>query len=331
MSSKCTLFVELKRKGRRGQYNLDWVPVGKPDSAAPSRDGNLRFTSRHALHIGSSQVFKGTLKIGDDLYPKKVVCKLVVGDVSRTRAEADFYEKYLKTVQGFLVPKFIGMFSGTSKYSEEDVACLLLEYAGKALQDSWTDIPIETRSKVMDELMRLHRMGVYHNDFDPGNFVVDETGHPYMIDFEEAEMHECHVANREFKMYEVEPLRTELDCAEVCEASMEMDIWTRVKVAFHGIVVDVRDIKTVDDLVEIAMRWRPHSSFTAEEWTKRAQQFLSSYDDQYLRRIRERRNYERSKKEAHAAVDTPSKANALENVQQCRSLSSVGECEEPHS
>ncbi|KAJ3552974.1 hypothetical protein NM688_g3867 [Phlebia brevispora] len=282
-----TLSLELRHKGRRGRYHLNWVSVGEWDETTSPEHDSFQFTSRHALHTGNSRVFKGTLKIGDEVYPKQVVCKLVSGDTSRSRSEAEFYVKNLKTVQGLLVPKFIGLFYGTSKYTGEDVGCILLEYGGEALKDDWSDIPIVIRSKVMGELLQLHRIGVYHNDFRPENFVIDETGQPRMIDFEGAEMHQCLLTKWEFTMYEPEPLRAELKCPEVCEASMEMDIWTPVEVAFHGIVVDIREIKTVEDLVEIAMQCKPHSSFTIEEWTWRAKSFLKSYDQHYLKRIRD--------------------------------------------
>ncbi|KAJ3557988.1 hypothetical protein NM688_g1172 [Phlebia brevispora] len=301
MSSNCTLVVQLKHKSRRTQYNIHWVAVGESNNTTLPKGGNLSFTSRHRLHLGNSQVFKGTLKQGDRVYPKQVVCKLVKGDTNRTRAEAEFYVNHLKSVQGFLVPRFIGFFSGSSRNTEKSVSCLLLEYAGEALQHSWPYVPIDIRSKIMDELIRLHRMGIYHNDFRPENFVVDESGHPYMINFEEAELHECHVAQRKFRLFQVEPPRTDLECVEVCEASLEMDIWTPVRVAFHGAVIDIREVNTVERLAEIGMRSRPHALCTREQWMQRAEEFLRGYDQHYLKR---RRDAKRAK-EARKMVDDP--------------------------
>ncbi|KAJ3552975.1 hypothetical protein NM688_g3866 [Phlebia brevispora] len=299
-----TLFLELRHKGRCGRYTLNWVPVAGSEGTTSPEDGNVHFTSREALHMANSRVFKGTLVIGDETYPKQVVCKLVSGNASRTRKEAEFYMKHLKDVQDILVPKFIGLFSGICQYTEEDVRCILLEYAGKALEDNWTDISMATRAKVIDKLLQLHRIGIYHGDFRPENVVIDETGNPRMIDFEGAVMHECLVTKWDITVYETQPLLAELECPEVCEASMEMDIWTPgetflllrddvnlspiclVRVAFHGTVVDIRQT-TVEDLVEIGMRRRPHSPLTKEQWTQSAKSFLKSYDRHYLQRIRD--------------------------------------------
>lgn len=77
----------------------------------------------------------------------------------------------------------------------------------------------------MDALLRIHRLGVIHGEFEPKHVVVDSTGRPRIVDFDHAELHQCRVKHI-FALYELEPPQCEVDCDEIYETATEMDIWT---------------------------------------------------------------------------------------------------------
>ena len=79
---------------------------------------------------------------------------------------------------------------------------------------------------MIDALVRIHRLGVNHGEFKPQHVVVDSKGHPRIIDFDHAGLHQCGAAKHTFVLYETEPLQTEVNCDEVYETAVEMDIWT---------------------------------------------------------------------------------------------------------
>lgn len=78
----------------------------------------------------------------------------------------------------------------------------------------------------MDALVRIHRLGVIQGEFEPRHVVVDSKGHPRIVDFGHAEIHQCRAANRTYKLFELEPPQCEVDCDEIYETATEMDIWT---------------------------------------------------------------------------------------------------------
>ena len=56
--------------------------------------------------------------------------------------------------------------------------------------------------------------------------VVDDKGYPRLINFTEFDTHKCECVDREFRLFEDQPELLDLNCPEVWEASLDMDIFT---------------------------------------------------------------------------------------------------------
>lgn len=242
-----TLALDLAYAGNSRHYELNAVDMGPG-----SRVGSLFKTQQSALrffgppiYIYRSHVFLGSITSSEGSTASDVICKFIEGNVSRLQTEAEHYALTLKKVQSLHVPTFYGYFVGTSTYNDNDIACILLENGGACLsRGDWLSIPIEVRSvvesvcsvysfltvatsvNVLDKLMLLHALGIYHNDFGPRNVVINSSGQLRIIDFDRAKIHKCRVKKRLYKMYELEPAPIELNCIEVRVVSRALDVWT---------------------------------------------------------------------------------------------------------
>lgn len=49
------------------------------------------------------------------------------------------------------------------------------------------------------------------------------------MDFDHSTLHECDVTKKRFKLYELEPPESEVNCPEVWETSLALDFWTPSK------------------------------------------------------------------------------------------------------
>ena len=78
----------------------------------------------------------------------------------------------------------------------------------------------------MDDLIELHLRGIYHGHFAATNVVMDETGHCRIIDFDDAQIHECYVEDIEYELFQLKPTLDEMPCQELRALSEEMCIWT---------------------------------------------------------------------------------------------------------
>ncbi|KAJ3547333.1 hypothetical protein NM688_g5413 [Phlebia brevispora] len=275
------LFIDVKCSQVEFEYvmgSIEPVNPGTPQAAV------LRFTSNTLLHMGHSEVYRGDLKKEGDEVAEEIVCKLVEGDgVLSLRSEAILYESTLKPLQGRDVPRFIGFYCGVSQLSERPIACLLLEYCGNCLRGDFLDHPMEPKIKAMKILLRLHKLGVYHDDWSPHNVVVDDAGNVRVLDFSEASMHTCGFKSR-MKLYELAPSGVGAPCPEIYEAALSMEIYTPSVLDFMGFGFDVREIEGPETLVNYASRYidcRPKADLYAE-----AVQVLKRYQNHYEHRFK---------------------------------------------
>lgn len=78
----------------------------------------------------------------------------------------------------------------------------------------------------MNDLIELHFLGIYHGHFAATNVVMDETGHCRIIDFDDAQLHECDTEDTEYELFQLEPTWEEMPCPELQSVSAAMYIWT---------------------------------------------------------------------------------------------------------
>ncbi len=78
----------------------------------------------------------------------------------------------------------------------------------------------------MDNLIHIHSLGIFHGRFSPTNVVMDDTGYCRIIDFDEAQPHECEVENREYELLQLQPTWPEMPCQELQDISDAMCIWS---------------------------------------------------------------------------------------------------------
>ncbi|KDQ07947.1 hypothetical protein BOTBODRAFT_589430 [Botryobasidium botryosum FD-172 SS1] len=98
--------------------------------------------------------------------------------------EAYIYQHQLECLQGSVVPRHYGVFSGDRR------VVLVTAYARKSL-DSFEGLDVETKKTILDHIITLHRNGVRHGDVGPDNITMGSDGHPRVIDFSHASAHIC--------------------------------------------------------------------------------------------------------------------------------------------
>lgn len=81
---------------------------------------------------------------------------------------------------------------------------------------------------VIQALMYIHKNGVEHGDFSPGNMVVDNDENPtrvVIIDFDRARLHHCE-RKLDIHLYQFPPSWDKFNCRELYAIALELDIWT---------------------------------------------------------------------------------------------------------
>ena len=83
--------------------------------------------------------------------------------------------------------------------------------------------------KVMEAMMRIHRAGVMHGDFDERHVLIDDDDNIRIIDFDHAS--KKHVCRRMFDIepYEYVPRQPDYKCDELHEIAKGSDVWTGSK------------------------------------------------------------------------------------------------------
>ncbi|KDQ07948.1 hypothetical protein BOTBODRAFT_48507 [Botryobasidium botryosum FD-172 SS1] len=127
----------------------------------------------------------GSVFVGSAQDGAQVVAKFAHEDsIPRVLAEAYFYQNQLKLLQGSVVPRHYGVFSGAGR------VVLLIAYAGKPLR-SFESLDAKAKRAILGQIMLLHLHGVCHGDVRPDNITMGHDGHPRVIDFSHASVHTC--------------------------------------------------------------------------------------------------------------------------------------------
>ncbi|KAH9940236.1 hypothetical protein B0H21DRAFT_893702 [Amylocystis lapponica] len=209
-------------------------------------------------------VLRGTIGATNNRTEEKVVVKVIVPlDGRKDKAVRRLYDEYdvyqaLAELQGDCIPRCYGLYEGIA--GGEFVSCLLLQDCGRKISELNVDAPglwmtrWVFRERVMRSLERIHHYkvdyGFFHGDFDTDAVVVDETGRPFIVDFDEASEHDG--CDEKSIAFHTMPLPTEdIECQELYDAAVLMQAWRTPIFIFYDEFVTVEDAKDIGKLVRI--------------------------------------------------------------------------------
>ncbi|OBZ74791.1 Multiple RNA-binding domain-containing protein 1 [Grifola frondosa] len=232
---------------------LEWAEEGEVDldelrrkAGAPSQLSGATLilqlspsrSLRQAELLGNSKVFRGSL-VRNGQGPRDVVCKLAIGKrrIGRLSAEAGFYTKELKDLQG----------------------CLVLDYVGETLDHPLFSMNFEFRYAVMKAVMSMHFAGVKQCDLEERNIVVDKNGRPFIIDFDNAMEHKCKLAIP-IVFNTKQPSYSKLKCLELYSAGKMAQAWTPGRVYYMLNYVPIKYATSPETLMKKA----PKGSYNPE-------------------------------------------------------------------
>ncbi|BGP35803.1 hypothetical protein JCM10296v2_007655 [Rhodotorula toruloides] len=141
-------------------------------------------TSRFGIRTGGSAFVHALVT------EPAVVMKVSILEEDRAAIEREgrFYEQAGGKLQGVL-SNFFGMFRG--RPNGNDAVALLLSRHGEALED-FEVLSAEQRHELYAKLVRLHEVGIIHNDLESFNVVYDRnSGDIRIIDLSRATSHAC--------------------------------------------------------------------------------------------------------------------------------------------
>ncbi|BGP11817.1 hypothetical protein JCM10049v2_007737 [Rhodotorula toruloides] len=161
------------------------APCGSPQlSHRPPSEPSLLLFDSTPLATGSSAFVHALVT------EPAVVMKVSILEEDRAAIEREgrFYEQIGGKLDGVL-PNFFGMFRG--RPNGNDAVALLLSRHGKALED-FEVLLAEQRHELYAKLVRVHEVGIIHNDLEPFNVVYDRnSGDIRIIDLSRATSHAC--------------------------------------------------------------------------------------------------------------------------------------------
>ncbi|KAL6298898.1 hypothetical protein BKA93DRAFT_743304, partial [Sparassis latifolia] len=165
--------------------------------------------------------------------PMDIVCKVGFGKRSRNslQAEANIYI-HLKDLQGIAIPRYVGLFQG--EMEDGRCACLVREYCGERLRKPLCGTKWDFRCEVVNLLRQIHDKGVEHGNFSEENIVIDVEGRPFLIDFSEAEKHECE-ATMPITIDDIQPMLKDFGCRELFNAAVLAEVWLPGTSSFHNL------------------------------------------------------------------------------------------------
>lgn len=156
----------------------------------------------------------------------------------------------------------------------------------------------------MDILLQIHSQGVIHNHWAPYNTLMDDKGDLYVIDFGHACLHVpggvCPLP-RDLELFELRPNFTGIQCEEIYDVAVAMDLFTPCKsstsgpgalltelhldtVTYMGFKVDLSRLKSVTELVNKAIERGTIRSDA--DLIREARYVLNEWRENYEDRIR---------------------------------------------
>lgn len=188
-----------------------WTEVTVVDESTPciTLDGVplvSNYEGAHCIYRGYMEQFecKGGKRV---VSLREVALKWVVGPerVAGAKREGALYDKELRPLQGTVVPRFHGVFTGI--IGDVEVACIVLEWcAGPRITDTFelkcvlfpSSLTVSTDKSVCSSRQRmitgiaLHKAGVRHNNvLDPMHYIAVSDGTLRMVGFSSAKTHRC--------------------------------------------------------------------------------------------------------------------------------------------
>lgn len=104
--------------------------------------------------------------------------------------EASAYIGALEPLQGTVVPRFYGFYTGMDE-DGQSIACVMLEHSGECLRRHFAELGLDTRLLILERLRAFHRRGLHHGDFAERNVLQDDSGDIRLIDFDQTDVHDC--------------------------------------------------------------------------------------------------------------------------------------------
>ncbi|KAA1473263.1 hypothetical protein DENSPDRAFT_266491 [Dentipellis sp. KUC8613] len=135
--------------------------------------------------------------------------------------EARLYSGKLEHLQGIYVPQYHGHFVGHT--DEGPTSCIVLDYCGEECDLLFLALPMDFRRAFASAMVAIHDAGVRHFDIRNRN-VLNNKGFPVVIDFEEAEDHEC---ERTMEIVEniPAPFDSQFGCDELHQLCIDLRLW----------------------------------------------------------------------------------------------------------
>ncbi|KAI0705623.1 hypothetical protein C8Q76DRAFT_574568, partial [Earliella scabrosa] len=182
-----------------------------------------------------------------------VVCKVAHGRerVNRLEKEATFYNAQLVSLQGQAVPMVFGFFKGNTVRGF--TAVLVMEDCGDPLVRPLWQYPLVFRC-VADAFWLIHKAGIQHNNFSECNIVImkqEEDGEywPTIVDFGNAEEHQCGYTGTEIPIYCQMPPMDDFGCFELWNACRDANVWKPRYINWYGAVAPVEWATTPEELI----------------------------------------------------------------------------------
>ncbi|KAF9469671.1 hypothetical protein BDZ94DRAFT_1180988, partial [Collybia nuda] len=152
--------------------------------------GNEHLRARIIRSYGKKSIHTAYLgPLHGEYYPGIVILKTAEGTdrVHHLTREAEMYKGPLKNLQGKVVPKCFGFYTG--KRNGVDLGCLVLEYCSGP--NPVTHLQ-QFNERVMVAACRLHEAGVFHGNLVEGShFVKSDDDRVRIVDFSTATLHKC--------------------------------------------------------------------------------------------------------------------------------------------
>ncbi|EIN08446.1 hypothetical protein PUNSTDRAFT_44946 [Punctularia strigosozonata HHB-11173 SS5] len=169
--------------------------------------------------------------------PSSVVLKLVFCEPNSAfdiELEAEMYA-HASGIQGTVIPRCFGLFSGSAVDDDDDTAkLLLLEDCGDPMRDPDGSITnadgfyLPDSKKIISQILLLHHDGgILHGNLEAKN-IVWKNGKPVIVDLSQASFHKC-LQKMSVTPLTLAPKFTEFGCGEIHTACIKYGVWFRAR------------------------------------------------------------------------------------------------------